>query len=237
MLRSGFDCSGDGTHSRLVSRLLPQYATAVFLLALVPTAVSSPAFAAVFGGHVASSFALVLLSTLAAPLLIPLQFSLIGNSAVTPAPMFLFKTLALCIFIPVIAYLFAKKHRAFSGYVYDRNKLIAIVLVAFIIALVIAKQRTLILSDVSALLPMLAINLFCFVSFLLVGWFFVRGGERKQRITYATCSMFNNVALGVSLALLHFPSDVILFVAASEMIWSLLPAIMNFWLRKQGHSD
>jgi len=216
----------------LANSLFPQYAMAVFLLALVPTAVSSPAFVGVFGGHVASAFALVLLSTLAAPILIPLQFAWASDSTVAPAPMFLFKTLVMCVFIPILFYAFARRHHGLSAYVYRRNKFLAIILVFFIIALVVSKQRDLILSDVVAILPMFAINIACFLSFLFVGWFFVNKQAKQQRITFATCSMFNNVALGVSLALLHFPADVILFVAASEMAWATLPAIMNYWLRK-----
>ena len=210
---------------------MPGYATAIFLMSLVPTAVSSPAFVNLFGGHVASAFAIVLLSTLGAPLLIPLQFAWAGDAAVAPAPLFLFKTLVLCIFIPALCYLVARRHRAISHYIYRRNKFLAIVLVAFIIALVVSKQRELILSDAAAIIPMVGINLACFIIFLMVGWFFIPKKEKAQRITFATCSMFNNVALGVSLALLHFHSDVILFVTAGEMAWALLPALMNRILR------
>jgi predicted Na+-dependent transporter len=218
----------------LARALTPDYAMAIFLLALVPTAVSSPAFVSVFGGHVASAFALVLVSTLLAPLLIPLQFAWAESSAVAPAPIFLFKTLVLCVFVPIVFYVFARRYQALSDTIYKRNKFLAIVLVFFIIALVVAKQRDLILADIPAIIPMLLINVACFICFLLAGWFFMPRKRHAQRITFATCSMFNNVALGVSLALLHFPPDVILFVAASEMAWAMLPAIMNLWIRKFG---
>ena len=209
----------------IAKQLIPAHATAIFLMALVPTAVSSPAFVNIFGGHVASAFAIVLLSTLAAPLLIPLQFALIGDGALAPPPVFLFRTLVLCIFIPILCYLVARRHEGFSLSIYKRNKFLAIVLVAFIIALVVSKQREVILGDLWAIIPMILVNLLLFFVFLMVGWYFSRG--RELRITLATCSMFNNVALAVSLALLHFHSDVILFVTASEMAWALLPALMN----------
>ena len=209
----------------------PTYATAIFLMALVPTAVSSPAFVNLFGGHVASAFALVLLSTLAAPLLIPMQFALAGDGAVAPAPMFLFKTLVMCIFIPVLCYLVAKKHQRLSDTIYKHNKFLAIMLVAFIIAMVVSKQRELILGDVLAIIPMVGVNILCFIVFLLVGWHFVPKNQRELRISFATCSMFNNVALGVSLALLHFHADVIIFITAGEMAWALLPALMDRALR------
>ncbi|NBO21491.1 MAG: hypothetical protein EBU97_06125, partial [Rhodobacteraceae bacterium] len=215
----------------IARQLTPVYATGIFLLALVPPAVSSPAFVNLFGGHIASAFSLVLLSTLAAPLLIPLQFALVGDGAVAPAPQFLFKTLVLCIFIPILCYGVARRHEQVSHYIYRRNKFLAIILVAFIITLVVAKQRDVILADVGAIVPMVAINLLCFIVFLLVGWKFAPRSDPTMRITYATCSMFNNVALCVSLALLHFHSDVILFVTAGEMAWALLPALMDRVLR------
>ncbi|MEZ5692183.1 MAG: hypothetical protein R3D71_11050 [Rickettsiales bacterium] len=59
---------------------------------------------------------------------------------------------------------------------------------------------------------------------------FTKNQNRETRISITTCSMFNNVALGVSIALLHFPQDVILFVAIGEAVWATLPIIFRWFL-------
>ena len=209
----------------------PRYAMGVFLLALMPTAVSSPAFAHMFGGRVSPAFAIVLLSTVLAPIVIPLQFSWLGDRAVAPSPYPLFRTLAFCVFVPIIFYMATLRFQRWGELMYVNVKLISILLVFFVIALVIAKQRDVILADPAALILPLGLCIGCYIIFLIGGWAFSRGEKNDARISYTTCSGFNNVALGVSLALLHFPADVILFIAASEIGWALLPTMFKLFLR------
>ncbi len=238
--------------------LIPEYATAVFLLSVLPAAVSSPAFTNIYGGTVASAFAIVLVSQLATPFMIPFQFALIGNAQVTPSVAQLFITLVWCILVPMALYQLARKHKASAAFFYAQNKFLSILLIMFVIALAVAKQREVILANPVGLIAPLAIALACYAVYIMFGYslphrgragvgaLFGRspvscpppnppptgGGIRKERITYATCSGFNNAALGVSLALMHFPPPVILFVAASEIGWSLLPVMMRVILAR-----
>lgn len=218
----------------LAQRFFPQYAAGIFLLALLPTAVSSPAFANMFGGSVPPAFAIVIVSTILAPFLIPLQCSLmLAGSDIAPTPMPLFRTLVLCVFFPMLLYFFSRKHKKISDLIYDNVKLISIILVFFVIALVIAKQREVILENtISLILPSL-LAVFCYALFLACGWYFAGKQTDETRISIATCSGFNNVALGVSIALLHFPQNVILFVAVSEAAWATLPMMFSWFLRKK----
>lgn len=213
--------------------LIPEYALGVFLLALVPAAVSSPAFAHMFGGSVPPAFAVVIVSTLLAPFLIPLQFAWASEVAMDISPLGLFRTLAFCIFLPMAVYFATRRFRRWGHAMYDNVKLISIILVAFVIALVIAKQRDVILADVGGLvLPFLGC-MACYAVFILCASWLGRGKSTDIRITYTVCSTFNNVALGVSLALVHFPPKIILFVAVSEMGWSVLPMMMKMLFGKK----
>lgn len=235
---------------------IPSYATAILLLSVVPAAVSSPAFANIYNGAVPLAFAIVVVSQLATPLLIPLQFMIAGGEQVTPSPAHLFMTLLLCIVAPMIAYHFAKRHASSRAYFMRENKFLSILLIAFVIALAVAKQREVILADPLGVVPPLAVALGCYIIYMVFGWYSspirgeVGGGANgtdnvssrphpsppptgegiKERITYSTCSCFNNAALAVSLGLMHFPPNVVLFVAASEIGWALLPAIYKRFL-------
>lgn len=217
----------------ITQKIFPDYAAAIFLLALLPTAVSSPAFANMFGGRVPPAFAIVILSTILAPFLIPLQCSLVlADANVTPTPLPLFRTLAFCVFVPMIIYFSTRSFTKFGAVMYDNVKLISIILVAFVIALVIAKQRDFIIDHTADIIVPILLTIVCYNIFLACGWLFARGQSREIRISFATCSMFNNVALGVSIALLHFPQNVILFVAVSEMAWAMLPIMFRWFLGK-----
>lgn len=207
--------------------LIPEYALGVFLLALVPAAVSSPAFAHMFGGAVPPAFAIVIVSTLLAPFLIPLQFYWASEVAMDISPLGLFKTLAFCIFLPMMLYFFTRGFKAWGQVMYDNVKVISITLVAFVIALVIAKQRDAILVDIPALGVPFAASFACYIIFVVVAVWLAKKQPGDIKITYAVCSGFNNVALGVSLALIHFPAKIILLVAVSEIAWATLPMIMK----------
>lgn len=215
----------------LMRALAPHYATAVFLLALVPAGVASPAFAAIFGGAVAPAFAIVILSQLAVPFLIPLQFSWESSVTVAPSPLALFITMVWCIFVPMLIWAPLRHHKPVADYFHAQGKFFSILLVAFIIAMAIAKQRDIILGNLAGLALPLMIALSCFFIFIAFGWLLGHGRPRNERIAYATCSSFNNAALGVSLALLHFGPEVILFTAVSEIGWSLLPLMLRLFLR------
>lgn len=215
----------------IAKQFFPAYAAGIFLLALLPTAVSSPAFANMFGGRVPPAFAIVILSTVLAPFLIPAQCAwVLGDASITPTPLPLFRTLAFCVFTPMVFYFATKNKPKIAALMYNNVKIISIVLVFFVIALVIAKQREFILGHTAELILPSFLTLICYAIFLAVGWLFTRGQERDIRISFATCSGFNNVALGVSVALLHFPQNVILFVAVSEMAWAMLPIMFRWFL-------
>lgn len=222
----------------LSSLLTPQYALGVFLLSVLPAAVSSPAIAHIYGGRGAPGFAVVIVSQLLTPLLIPLQFAWLGAwdataaVQVVPAPGPLFITMVWCIFVPMLAYRLVRRHQPTAAFMLAQNKILSMLLVAFVIALIIAKQRSVILTQLDALAASLAITLACFCAYIAFGWWVARGRERSERITYTVCSCFNNAALGVSLALLHFPPGIVLFVAVSEIAWSMLPFLLGHFLRR-----
>jgi bile acid:Na+ symporter, BASS family len=219
--------------------IIPSYATAILLLATVPSAVSAPALTAIYNGAVPTAFAIAIASQLITPFMVPLQFTwlsalgLAPEGQVIPHPAHLFMTMVWCIFVPMVIYFFTRHHKRSADMFYEKGKFFAILLVAFVIALVIAKQRDVILSNLPHLGISFVIALACFSVFILFGWWFSRGQSPANRVTYTTCSGFNNVALSVSLALVHFDAAVILFVAIAELGWALLPVLLGWFLKKQ----
>lgn len=212
----------------LAHLFLPGYATAILLLSVLPAAVASPAFTRIFGGAAAAAFVVVVISQALAPLSIPLHFAFVGAGHDAPSPEHLLTTLVLCIFAPVAVYALVRNH-ASAEYFYRQQKFFSMLLVAFMIALAVAKVRHIIFADPAGIVAPLLISLACFFFYIPFGW--ILGGSREEKIAFAACSSFNNLGLGVSLALLHFPPEVILFTALGEISWSLLPAMMRVFLK------
>jgi predicted Na+-dependent transporter len=216
---------------------IPTYATGILLLATVPAAVSTPAFVAIYNGAMPTAFAIATISQIITPFMVPLQFTwltyfgLADNGQVIPEPAHLFMTMVWCIFVPMLVYAFTRHHKRSAAFIYREGKHMAIWLVAFVIALVVAKQRDVILSNLPMLGFSLSVALACFAVFIPFGWWFGRKRPLAERVTYTTCSAFNNVALSVSLALLHFSADVVVFVAISEIAWSCLPLLLTQFFR------
>lgn len=221
---------------------IPEYALGLFLLAALPAGVSSPAIATIYGGAVAPGFAIVIVSQLITPLLLPALFVILSfydggvASPVMPKPYDLFVTMVWCILLPMGLYALLRRQRHLSAVIQRNGKVWSMLLVAFVIALVVSKQRETLLAEGSSLFVALVVALACFASFIVIGWRLARKQPQETRITYAICSCFNNAALGVSLALLHFPAPIIIFVAVSEMAWSLLPLLFSVFLRVVGIS-
>jgi predicted Na+-dependent transporter len=213
---------------------VPGYALGVYLLALVPAAVASPAFSHLFGGSVPPAFVIVVFSTLLAPLMIPLQFALFADADIAPSPLPLFRTLVFCVFLPILLYAATRRLTRWGGVMYENGKLISILLVAFVIALVIAKQRGVILADPSVVFLPLALAVGLNTLFMCFGIVFGRNRPPEEQVMFVTCSGFSNVALEVSLALLHFSPPVVLLVAVSEIAWALLPLMMQGWMAVRG---
>lgn len=217
--------------------IVPDYAVGVFLLSVVPAGVSSPAIGSIYGGAVAPGFAIVILSQLAAPFMIPLQFTWLshfdqGTAAhIMPSPTQLFTTMVWCILVPMLVHALVKKHQSSAAWFTRHNKFLSVLLIAFVIALAIAKQKEVILASGWGLLGILLITILCYTIYMISGWYLAARQAYPARITYAACSVFNNAALGVSLALLHFPPSVLLFVAVSEIGWAMLPMMFRGWLR------
>ncbi|MDE3060214.1 MAG: hypothetical protein KGJ06_04320, partial [Pseudomonadota bacterium] len=154
--------------------LAPAYASGVFLLSVLPAAVASPAFANIYGGSLPPAFAIAVVTQLAAPFLIPLMFALLGEGQVTPPPLHLFSTMVWCILLPMLAYAILRRHRRSAAYIHSRNRLFSVLLVAFIIALAVAKQREVILSSGAAVAAALIVTALCFLCYIAFGWFLLK---------------------------------------------------------------
>lgn len=211
--------------------VIPGEAFSIFLLCLLPTAVSSPAFAQLFGGNVTLGLALALITTLLAPITVPLGVSFVSDATVSGLHWQLFKTLIFALILPFLLFLMLKDRPRLRIWCETNGRAASVLLVSLMITVVIARQREWILNEPLQLLPIFLLSLGTYALFIAAGWWLSASHAREDRITLMVCSGFNNVGLGVSLALLHFPPPVVAFFVASEFAWAALPALVRGWMR------
>lgn len=209
--------------------VLPGYATAILLVALLPTGVSVPAMVNVFGGNVSYAAVMTLVATIAAPFVIPLIFSWLGGTHITAPTADMFYSLLVILILPCMLYLFTRRIRRLKAKALEFGKSVTIALIAVMIAIVVGKQRTLILADPLALALAILLSLLLFIILLWAGWLYAARERREERITVATCSGYNNAALGVSIALLHFTPEIVVFTVGAELAWAALPFVSRWF--------
>ncbi len=204
------------------SILLPHYAAALMLLALLPPGTSSAAFAGLFGGSVPAALFLTLLSSLTAVVLIPGSFALLGEPGINPPVDRLLFALLECVLLPVIL-AYALRRRPRLGRLSDEyGKMLTILLLAIIFLSIIAGKRGAILADPAALVIPFSVAAGSYALFIAAALVCFRRSP-PVRIALLTCSAYNNSALGMTLALLDFPSVVVLTIVLCQVCWVLLP--------------
>lgn len=220
----------------LVLFLPVEIALAAMLMVALPAGVSSPAITHLMGGQVTLAAIVTLVTTLLVPFSIPLLFSVVGSGSVTPDPLHLLETLTVILIVPCLLFLLLRKvrpiHAPLQVGIHRYGKSIVVLLTALMLAIVVGKQREFVLADIGLLSQMVVLT-FAVLSLLLwIGWASGKSMARDQQIALATTSGFNNAALGVALAALHFSPMVVIVTVAAEISWAFLPFVMRWLMRE-----
>ena len=215
----------------LVAAMLfaPDIALAILLICALPAGISAPAMTHLFHGQVTLAVIITIATTLMVPMTIPLLFSLTTAQTVMPDPTHLLQSLLIILVLPCIIFMFTRHVRPLRQAVSSHGKATVIVLTACMLAIVVGGQREMVLADGGLLLGMVALTFVVQAAMLLCGWLAGKHIARDQQIALATTSGFNNAALGVALAALHFSPTVIIVMVAAELSWALQPYVMK-WL-------
>jgi len=205
----------------LCSLAFPDYALAVLLLTALPPGASSAALTGLYNGNVALAFVLTIVGSALCVFLIPAYVALIGHIDIAIDPMPIFRTLAFCIFLPGLLYVVLRKNAPIVRFNEHHGRLVSVLLVSLNVFIVIAKQRQTILQDPQLLIVPALIAAGCYFAYALAVLFLKF--KAADHIAYGVCSVFNNIALGVGLAILHFTPQVILTTVMAEILWCFLP--------------
>lgn len=191
----------------------PDAAAALMLLGLVPAGVTTAAIAGILGGNPAIALSVTAVSTLLAPLMIPLAFLLVGEASVDPTAMG--GTLLVILVVPAVLYLgIARRSDRLVAGLREVGPLLSVGLICTIALLVSNGQQARILADPSALLGSGLFGALVYALLYALGALWGHASAGREQIGWTLSGGNNNIVLGLTLALLYLaPEDVVRFVA------------------------
>ncbi|MEB3205948.1 MAG: bile acid:sodium symporter, partial [Vampirovibrionales bacterium] len=222
----------------LATTAAPGFASGLMLFFLMPAGVSSPALTALHGGNATLALALVVLSSLLTPFVVPVICRLLlGESAITLPPLPLLWSLLGIVFIPAGIYALIGRHKAVVTFTKAHGRFWSIFLILSVVSIVLARQKTMMLENLPLLATLTAVSFAAFGVLYVVGWWGAgRSATRSDKIALAMASGLNNVALGVSLAFLYGSSLDSLLLVICEVPWGLALIPFRWVLQRQGQN-
>jgi predicted Na+-dependent transporter len=201
------------------------YATVLLLSFLLPAAVSSPSFTAIFGGRPELSLKILVYSSFLAVLTIPFIMRwLLGSSIHVPAGKMLM-TLVYTIIIPFMVHLPLRKISMVKNITGRYNALFTLIGLCTIFVVVTARNKQTILEN-PVLVGIYAAEALALYGILyLAGYYLLPSVSAGVRKTFSISSGANNIGLGVTITALFFPGQMNIFFIVSQLAWvvALIP--------------
>jgi BASS family bile acid:Na+ symporter len=197
-----------------VDLVRPDLAPAALLLGMLPTGVTATAITSILRGNPALALGTTILSTVLAPLLIPTALSAVAGESVQVDGLGIGVTLGGLLFVPTALYFgLARRSPVLVEWLRTRGSPLSIVLICTIAFFVANGQRARILADPAALVGLVGMGLVFYVVAYGLGIGTGRSGTHRDTVGWAIASGNNNIVLGLTLALLHLPDQVVAFLA------------------------
>lgn len=208
------------------------YAIVIFILLILPSAVSSPAFANMFNGNIAMALKIMIFSSFLTILTLPLlcKFVLTGNKEIDVTGMFY--TMIYTIIVPFIIHLPFKSSKKTVSFLTLNSPLLTVTGLSAIYLLAIIKNKDIIMANPMLVIFYTLISVLIFLILYISGFKFIKNKDIKNKISFSICSGANNVGLGVAITALYFTEEINVFFITAQLAWivALIP-IRYFFFR------
>lgn len=195
------------------------YAISFFLLLLLPAAVSSPAFSAMFGGSVSLALKILVFSSFISILSIPLLSSMMLTHNIQIDGKQMFLIMVYTVAVPFAAHLPLRRSGKISGFFRSNIPVITALGLMVIFVVSTSRNKAIILEEPGKMLIYAGISAVFYLVLYLVGYFLAAGQEKPRRIAYSVSSGANNIGIGVTLTMLFFPGEINVFFIVSQLSW------------------
>jgi len=207
------------------------YAIGFFLLLMLPSAVSSPAFSAMYEGDISLALKVLLFTSFASILLIPLLSSLILTKSVAIDTRYMFLILIYTIVVPFLAHIPFRRSKTITNFFVSNNALVTALGLMTIFVFSTSKNREIILNNPGKVMIYAAIAFVFFALAYFIGYFAIPGLGKLKRIALSVCSGANNIGMGVTLTMLFFPGETNVFFIIAQLSWIFVLIPMRYFYR------
>jgi predicted Na+-dependent transporter len=209
------------------------YAFTLFFLALMPAAVSSPAFTNMFGANMNLSLIILVISSflviVTIPFFTPYYLHVESGIKITS----LLKTLMLTVLLPFILHLPLRKSYKIDKWMRVNLPVITLLSLSLIFIFAISRNKSAILGNIPQLIEFTLVSAVFYAILYISGWFLFFKHGRDNKIAYSVSSGMNNIGLAVSLAALYLPAQVCIFLIVSEFTWVGILVPIKYWFKKK----
>jgi predicted Na+-dependent transporter len=214
----------------LLYTISPFYAMAFFLLFLLPSAVSSPAFTTLFGGNAGLSLKILVISSFLSIAVIPVMCQWILAHSVNLDTRYMFLIMVCTILIPFLLHLPLRSSNPVKGFLIENTPLITVTGLSIIFIISVSKNKEIILSDPAKMIFYAALSILVYLALYVSGFYVNRGASLPDRIAYSVSSGANNIGLGVTITIVFFPGETNVFFIVAQLSWifALIP-LRNFF--------
>jgi predicted Na+-dependent transporter len=205
------------------------YAPAFLLLLLLPTAVASPAFTAIFGGNIKLSLQLLVLTSFASIFAIPAITHIVIAQKVEIDSSEMLMTMVYTIVYPFIFHLPFRGSHGVRKIIYNNGPLITAIGLAIILIVSTSYNRAIILEHPGRMALYGVIAIIFYMICYTIGFSLMHRQSLEKRITYSISSGANNIGLGVALTALYFPGDTNVFFIVTQLAWMVMLIPMRYF--------
>jgi bile acid:Na+ symporter, BASS family len=214
--------------------IFPFYATALFLLFLLPAAVSSPAFTTLFGGNAGLSLKILVITSFLSIAVIPGMCQLILGQSVNIDTRHMFLIMVCTILIPFVFHLPLRPVDPVKKYLIENNPLITVTGLSVIFIVSVSKNQDIILSNPVKMLVYSVISVVIYLVLYISGFYINRKVSIPDRVAYSVCSGANNIGLGVTITAVFFPGETNVFFIIAQLSWIFALIPIRKFFRKAG---
>jgi predicted Na+-dependent transporter len=213
----------------LIGLLNPFYATTFLLILLLPAAVSSPAFTAMFNGNVSLSLKILVFSSFLSILTIPVFCDLLLSGEINIDSRHLFYTMIYTIVIPFVVHLPLRRFKGFRRIIIQNSPMITALGLIIVFIAATSNNRSIILENPVKVLLYTLISVISYLVLYLLGYYLLNRQDKPRRISYSVSSGANNIGLGVTLTTLFFPGEVNVFFIIAQLSWIFMLIPMRYF--------
>ena len=203
--------------------IYPELAIGVLLLTAMPAGAASPALTDIVKGNTALSTSILITTSIIAPLTVPVLFWALTADKLSVNPWWIFKTLAVIIFLPLLISLFVRSY--LSDFTKKTSHLftsVNIFLLTIMVFAVIGSQRIVILNDFIPILWQTGFLYLVFVMLHVFGFLIGFREDKKGKIATTIGLAYMNNGMAIVLAAACFKPSILVFTILSELPWNTL---------------